>query len=83
METLVHANPIGYAYAALILWLIILGPFLALWIALSVRRDIHRIADALERENRSELAAAQSHWVAAITKSAPPEQGIANSMFGR
>lgn len=72
-----------YFLALASLLIMLFGPVAAVWIALSIRRDIHRIADALERTNSAELTAAQDHWVAAINESAPPKPGIANSAFGR
>lgn len=65
------------------LLLCIAGPFLLLWIGLSVRRDLKRIADAQEhvaRYARSMLADADLRERIA---DAQDRRTVANSMFGR
>jgi len=69
--------------AVALLLLILAGPFVAVWIALSIRRDLRRVADALETTNRQELDAARAVWAEALNNSIPKPRPVSNSAFGR
>jgi hypothetical protein len=76
-------SAIGMALALALLILAIVAPFLALWIALSMRRDIGRIAVALERTNRAESYAARERHDAAMEAPTSTVSRVSNSAFGR
>jgi len=69
--------------AVALLLLILAAPFMAAWIGLSIRRDLRRVADALESTNRQELDAARAAWREALDSSAPKPRPVSNSAFGR
>ena len=82
-HAVVSAGPFVALWWLFLLSIILVLPFALVYVPWRVLRDLRRIAVALEKTNRAELDAAREHWVGAITKSAPPERGVANSMFGR
>jgi hypothetical protein len=83
MDSFVHNYPLQALYAALVLWLVLLGPFLALWIALSIRRDLRRIADALEPLPASTGPRVDSRRLVGESLPANTPRRVANSAFGR
>jgi hypothetical protein len=83
MESYVHEYPLQALYAALVLWLAILGPFLALWIALSMRRDLRRIADAMQHSAARFDMVTHDAATGQMKQVEPPRTYVRNSAFGR
>lgn len=72
-----------YFLALASLLIMLFGPLAGVWIALSIRRDIHRIADALQAQAG---IAEQAERVELYRERVADSEGnrrIANSAFGR
>jgi hypothetical protein len=72
-----------YFLALASLLIMLLGPVAGVWVALSIRRDIHRIADALatEAELAKKAESLELYFERKPDSDGPPR--VANSAFGR
>ena len=76
-------STLGFYWAALLLVWCVATPFLALWLAFSIRKSLKRIADALQYNAPPKV------WADAITKTAEQDtfgkavRRVSNSAFGR
>lgn len=73
----------GMVLALALLLLAIVGPFLIVWIALSIRRDIHRIADFMDFESKYPSTAHGLRETKEHEHYEDTRRRIANSAFGR
>jgi hypothetical protein len=83
MDTLLQNNPLSFLWLMAVLWLVVLGPFLALWIALSMRRDLHRIADFCEFRTKYPATSKGLEEMHDQSLYESREGRVSNSAFGR
>jgi hypothetical protein len=72
-----------YALALASLLILLFGPVAGVWVVWSIRRDIHRIADALEVAERREVASPSLDLNDLTPLQEAQIRGVANSAFGR
>jgi hypothetical protein len=83
MNALLLNNPLSFLWLMAVLWLAVLGPFLALWIALSMRRDLRRIADALQHSAARFDMVTHDAVTGQMKQVEPLRTYVRNSAFGR
>jgi hypothetical protein len=74
---------VGQILALALLLGLLFGPLAALWLALSIRRSLARIADTLESNEVRHTATFEDFEAIPQGAVAQRERRIANSIFGR
>ncbi len=72
-----------YFLALVSLLIMLFAPLTGVWIALSIRRDIHRIADALEVAATKLPKSDEGSGPYGTLEDMAPRPRVANSAFGR